>query len=49
MRVRFRVLFKRVLYYIGDLKRDTNLENLPISQEVSVYHKGSSLRNVSGG
>ena len=28
-RVPFRLLFIRVPYYIGDLKRDPNLENYP--------------------
>ena len=34
MRVPFRTLCVRVLYYIGDIRRDPNLENYPCAYGV---------------
>ena len=46
MRVPFRVLFIRVPYYIGDLKRDPNLENYPSMRvHVKNRNKGPGFLN----
>ena len=37
IRVPFRVLFIRVPYYIGDQKRDPNLENYPYNYTQTLY------------